>query len=261
MKGVADEDIKRLVESQHDLHIDGATVARNDEERASFDYTQARLRRLRAALLVSVLAVRKEGADTIAARAALAESIKLAIASYGFARSRTRSDLLDLNPLGPKPDPVKQAALAREWEDSFALASSSLERLSMEEQLARLDACCVLISQSAPLAAHHATAQLRSLIDAANEALTARAKEVKEETAAMASLRVARADFDLADDAHALQVRSILTGQGRIDSLAIALRRADPAYKARRIANLPIAEDPLVDDLSPELPELPSAGV
>jgi hypothetical protein len=255
MKNVADEDVRRLLESQHDINIDGDTVAQNDQERASFDYTQGRLRTQRAALVIAVLAVRKEGVETQAARAALAQAVKPAVDYYGFARSRSRSDLIDLDPLAPAPDPVAQATLTREWEDAFGAAPSSIERLGIEEQIARLEACCGLVSQSSALAAHPATTQLRALVATANQALVKKAKEVKDETAAMAALRAARAAFDLGDDAHALQVRSLLTGQGRIKLIALALRSEDPDYKARRLANTPITQDPLVEDLAPELTE------
>jgi DnaJ-domain-containing protein 1 len=259
MKNVADEDVRRLIESQHDVNIDGDTIAQNKHERASFDYTQGRLKAQRAALLVAVLAGRKESAETQAARAALAQAVKPAVAYYGFARSRTRAELLDLDPLAGAPDPVAHAQLAREWEDAFGAAPSSFERLGIEEQIARLDACCALISQSATLAAHPSAIQLRALVDAAKAALLKASKEAKDDTAAMTALRAARAAFDLADEAHDLQVRSILTGQGRIELLKLALRSEDPAYKARRAAASPITTDPLIDDLTPELPDEPVA--
>lgn len=257
MKNVADEDTRRLIESQHDVSVDADVVAQNKQEQASFAYTQERLRKARVKLLAAVLLARKESAQTLAAREALEQAVKPAVAYYGFARTRTRTDLLDLDPLGPQPDPAAQVQLAREWQDAFGQAPSTLDRLGADEQIARLDTLCGLLAQSAPLSAHAASAQLRALVDTAQAALARHAKEVKEDSAAMSALRDARALFDRADSAHRLQVRALLVGQGREELLGAAIRAEEPAYKARRLANAPIAQDPLVEDLKPELPDTP----
>jgi hypothetical protein len=254
MNNVADEDVKRLVESQHDTSVESDEVAQNKTEQAMFDYTAARLKKQRAVLLAAVLLARKEGAETQAATTAMEQAIQPALDYYAFARARTRADLLEIDPSKPKPDPVAQAQLAREWQDGFALAPSQLDKLSLAERITRLEAQCGLIEQSAPLKAHATTPTLRALVAAALDKLKVQSKESKEDSAAMTSLRAARVSFDAAHSSHKLQVHSILTGQQRPELLARAIKSEDPAYKARRRAQQPITEEPDLDLLVPELP-------
>lgn len=257
MINVADEDVRRLAESLHDTSVDGDTVAQNKTELAMFDYTQARLKKQRDVLLAAVLLARKEGAETRAATASLEQAIQPAIDYYAFARARTRADLLEIDPSKPKPDPIAHAQLAREWDDAFSTPYSHIERINLDERVARLDAQCALIEQSAPLNAHTTTATLRALVTAAKDALKVYRKESKEDSAAMTTLRAARVSFDAAHSAHKLQVSSLLTGQRRPELLARAIKSEDPAYKARRRAQKPISEEPDLDLLVPELPDAP----
>ena len=253
MKGIAAEDIQRLIETNHDQSVDSANAVNNDEERASFEYTQGRLRERRVMYLQAVLLVRKEGAETTGAQARLHHAVDAAMAQYSFARTRTRADLLELDPSAPKPDLVEQARLEGEWEQAFGVAPSLITKNGAAQQLARLETCCGLVALSAPLAAHAATAKLKALVEVAIEAQAKRSAEGKEDSEAMRALWAAREELDAAHKAHRLQVESLLVGQRRPERLGAFIKAEDPAYKARRRAQAPIEQDPDLEILAPEL--------
>ncbi|MBK9261996.1 MAG: hypothetical protein IPM54_19595 [Polyangiaceae bacterium] len=79
---------------------------------------------------------------------------------------------------------------------------------------------------------------------AAVNAAQALNREVDEDAAATNALRAARVAFDKAARAYARIIEGVLVDEGKENDLSQYVLARDPAYAARRKANVPITEEP-----------------
>jgi len=102
-----------------------------------------------------------------------------------------------------------------------------------------------------PLGYGAALAEAHAAAESAGYALD---RELADDSGAMKEVRKARAAFDRAAKAHALQVQSLLVRAERESELGRFVLAKDAAYAARRAAGAPLSEEPGVAEVDAEAP-------
>jgi hypothetical protein len=165
---------------------------------------------------------------------------------YGYCRKRAATHLLEPAP-NVKVDAHEMERRQKLFDRVFALNHSDMGKLSTGAAIETWGTVAEALGKEPDLAALNLTEDMSKAHAAAVNASQSHNREVDEDSAAMNALRAARGAFDRAARAYARMVEGVLVHEGKESELGRYVLARDPAYAARRSANVPITEEPGAD--------------
>lgn len=254
-------DRTRLVESHHDLRATQAidALAAAPAVASALRYTHEALSAAREALLEAARELGRELSETDAVRANLEAVDALAAEVWRWAQRQLEHALLVWEPGAPQPGARELSRRERLLGQVFPATVRQLDRVGFDRRREHLAAAVAGLERGelAPLVreagAEGLIDRLRAAHDALGAALDAVNRERTEDLEARQALVAARLVFDQRHAAHTQAVLLALVDAGRPDDAPRYLLARDPAYRARRKARRPLAEEPSIEVVEPDV--------
>ena len=254
-------DRTRLVESHHDLRATATAGALTKEPvfAAALRHTHARLTAARAKLLEAARELGRELSETDTVRAHLESVEGLAGEMWRWVQRQLEHRLLVWEPGTPQPTAGEVARRERLLSQVFPAELRKIERIGFDRRREHLAAAvaglergelAILVRETD---AGGMVDRLRAALDALTLAIDEVNRERAEDVDARNALAAARTDFDRRNAAHSQAVLLALTDAGRIDEAPRFILARDAAYRARRKARRPLAEEPGTDVVESDL--------
>ena len=254
-------DRTRLVESHHDLRATATvdTLTKEPVFAATLRHTHSALSAARDDLLEAARELGRELSETDAVRANLEAIDALAAEVWRWVQRQLEHALLVWEPGAPQPGPRELTRRERLLGQVFPATVRQLDRVGFDRRREHLAAAVAGLERGelAPLVrevgAEGLIDRLRAAAEALSGALDAVNRERAEDTEARNALTAARLAFDQRHAAHTQAVLLALVDAGRPDDAPRYLLSRDTAYRARRKARRPLAEEPTIEVVEPDV--------
>ncbi len=250
---MTDEDLRRLLESRHDLTASKKPEVMTVDSSLKAAVTTFRkdLEAARHQLTAAVAAVSREKTETEAERIQVHKCLASAVARYGFIRGKVGDALLNTDP-DEQIDPKEIERRQKLYDRVFGIMPSDLDRLSQKAGIEKLESVTQSLSGEPDLKPLGYAGALSKTLTAAVSAIGKLNREIDEDSAAMVALRAAREQFDRNHASYALLVQAVLVREKRESEIGRYVLARDPTYAARRAARAPMEQEPGADEIEAE---------
>jgi hypothetical protein len=248
---LTEEDLRRLLETRHDLDASAKPELMTADSRmkAALTTSRTQLETARNALQTATGEVSREKSETEAKRVNLQNALGSTIARYGYIRGKVQDGLLNPDP-DQKVDAKEIERRYKLFNRVFGTMPSDFDRLAQKAAIETIGPVVKALSEQPDLKPFGYASSLAAEHSNVVEAASALNREVDEDAAAMVVLRGAREELDRKAWAHALQVESVLVREKKEAEIGRYLLARDPAYAARRAARVPVAQEPGAGEIS-----------
>ncbi|MBU53446.1 MAG: hypothetical protein CL920_32525 [Deltaproteobacteria bacterium] len=249
------QDVKRLLESKHDLNKtkDPKTISTRPPQIAALTASYQELTNARTQFISEYKKSRAENVETNTARAAFNVARDNIYASYDYLHREVSHAFFSIHPKKPISGDEAQRRQTL-FNAAFKHSLPSLKRLNEDVLVTEFEMTLEQLS-SEPLVPADALKDFKMEFQSLSTSKETLDKERTDDRQSTSALQQARAALDLASKAHELLVESALIREDRQGELGQYIKTQNPSYQARLRGNASLAKEAEAEEVSNELDE------